>query len=384
MEITTIASGSNSHGEGSSCVASGICAHAEGMSTEAGDLAAHAEGMNTEAHGQSSHAEGNKSRASGQASHAEGQTCTASGNCSHAEGRMTVAACTDQHVQGRFNIEDTEDRYAHIVGNGRTGLPSNAHTLDWNGNAWFAGEVYVGGKDQDKGVRLMKVGEVPDNLATKEYVDQAVGAIEKPELPQMNWNENDAASAAYIKNRTHWIGMKPETIFNALELMYDPESAMFVITQPFALMEGGQYTVTWNGIAYECTGRLIEDGDAPRVTVGNLGPLTGEWSEEPFLIAAAPPELGLEGMYGVAMPLLEETAVTLSLTGAVEDIQELDAKFIRTALEEATKDLRQTCGTLAFDETCEALAGAVFCSPAGKRFRVYVDDSGALLTEDVS
>jgi hypothetical protein len=41
-------------------------------------------------------------------------------------------------------------KYAHIVGNGwGNGSRSNAHTLDWDGNAWFAGDVYVGGTGQD-------------------------------------------------------------------------------------------------------------------------------------------------------------------------------------------------------------------------------------------
>lgn len=48
-----------------------------------------------------------------------------------------------QHVQGKYNIKDTEEKYAHIVGNGtynyQTYSPaeSNAHTLDWEGNAWY-------------------------------------------------------------------------------------------------------------------------------------------------------------------------------------------------------------------------------------------------------
>ena len=37
---------------------------------------------------------------------------------------------------------DTENKYAHIVGNGENETKrSNAHTLDWDGNAWFAGSV---------------------------------------------------------------------------------------------------------------------------------------------------------------------------------------------------------------------------------------------------
>ena len=44
------------------------------------------------------------------------------------------------HVQGRYaNIDKP---YAHIVGNGSSIVAkSNAHTLDWEGNAWFAGDV---------------------------------------------------------------------------------------------------------------------------------------------------------------------------------------------------------------------------------------------------
>lgn len=64
----------------------------------------------------------------------------ASGDYSHAEGFGTIARGRGQHVQGKNNIIDYDDEYAHIVGNGE-GTRSNAHTLDWDGNAWFAGSV---------------------------------------------------------------------------------------------------------------------------------------------------------------------------------------------------------------------------------------------------
>ena len=56
---------------------------------------------------------------------------------------------------------DAEGKYAHIVGNG-TGENdrSNAHTLDWEGNAWFAGDVYVGGSSQKEGDRLVRLSEI--------------------------------------------------------------------------------------------------------------------------------------------------------------------------------------------------------------------------------
>ena len=102
----------------------------------------HAEGFSTIASGQYSHAEGDNTTASGNSSHAEGNKTTASGNSSHAEGYDTKAISDYQHVQGKFNIKDSSNTYAHIVGNGSSDTSrSNAHTLDWSGNAWFAGTV---------------------------------------------------------------------------------------------------------------------------------------------------------------------------------------------------------------------------------------------------
>lgn len=76
------------------------------------------------------------------AAHAEGTDCKANANASHAEGFAAIAASPGQHVQGKFNIQDADSIYAHIVGNGTDeSNRSNAHTLDWSGNAWFAGTV---------------------------------------------------------------------------------------------------------------------------------------------------------------------------------------------------------------------------------------------------
>lgn len=149
----TIASGIHSHAEGSGATASNTNSHAEGSNTIARGWGSHAEGNNTIASGESSHAEGSYTTASGIQSHAEGYNTTASGQISHAEGRGTVAQGKNQHVQGIYNIEDTTS--AHIVGNGGDNYSrSNAYTLDWSGNAWFAGDVYTGstsGTNKDDG-----------------------------------------------------------------------------------------------------------------------------------------------------------------------------------------------------------------------------------------
>ena len=48
---------------------------------------------------------------------------------------------------------------------------SNAHTLDWDGNAWFAGDVYIGGTGQDDPNAV--------KLATVQYIDEQIGKINR-------------------------------------------------------------------------------------------------------------------------------------------------------------------------------------------------------------
>lgn len=168
--LNSSASGDHSHAEGEGAIANGYASHAEGRNASATGKASHAEGESTTASGEHAHAEGWSTTASGESAHAEGHSTSASGGYSHAEGDSTIASSWNQHVQGKYNIEDAGGIYAHIVGNGSsvTNVRSNAHTLDWDGNAWFAGSVLVGGTSQDDA----------SELATKAYVDEMLGVIE--------------------------------------------------------------------------------------------------------------------------------------------------------------------------------------------------------------
>lgn len=138
----TVASGNNSHAEGNDTTASGEISHAEGLKTSAFGSNSHAEGFRSIARGENSHAEGYYTIANGYCSHTEGYQTAANEDYSHAEGLSTKAASPIQHVQGSYNIEDADSKYVHIVGNGTSDTErSNAHTLDWEGNAWYAGSV---------------------------------------------------------------------------------------------------------------------------------------------------------------------------------------------------------------------------------------------------
>ena len=159
MYTGTNSGGSYGHAEGRESIVNGMAGHAEGWGTLADANSAHAEGHQSKSlasyshaegyrsisSGKGAHSEGYQSNAIGDYSHAEGFSTNAGGKYTHVEGYYTIASCDYQHVQGRYNIEDTENRYAHIVGSGTsTAARKNIHTLDWSGNAWFGGSITVG------------------------------------------------------------------------------------------------------------------------------------------------------------------------------------------------------------------------------------------------
>ena len=98
-------------------------------------------GEATKATGDSSFASNSQTTASGNCSHAEGDRCIASGFASHAEGTGCIASSSNQHVQGKYNVEDTENKYAFIIGNGKNDAArSNAFSIDWNGGLYIGNE----------------------------------------------------------------------------------------------------------------------------------------------------------------------------------------------------------------------------------------------------
>lgn len=135
--------------------ASGLSSFAIGHSTTASNVAAFSNGQFTTASGNSSFATGAYNTASGNFSFVCGYFTEANGVGAMAEGFNTKASSDYQHVQGKYNIVDSLSTYAHIVGNGTSASNrSNAHTIDWNGNAWFKGDIRVGGTSWDTGTPI--------------------------------------------------------------------------------------------------------------------------------------------------------------------------------------------------------------------------------------
>ena len=209
-----IASGKYSHAEGEQTVAIMEAAHAEGYKTQANGNYSHAEGKSTEAMGQGSHTEGYNENysasvsARGAGSHIEGyasistavyaqssgihiegytsnsvtrwgygkgahiegwNTLTNSGtDAAHVEGYYTIADAAYHHIEGKYNLQDGDAIYQHIAGNGTSSNRSNSHTLDWQGNAVFAGTVSNSGADY---------AEYFEWLDENDNVDDRVGYI---------------------------------------------------------------------------------------------------------------------------------------------------------------------------------------------------------------
>lgn len=193
-----------SFAEGGAASAIGNYSHAEGLYTEA-NYASHAEGSNTKAYGQASHAEGQGTTALGSGSHAQGLASQSIGDYSHAGGThskankgnsfahgLNVIANKDrQFVFGQYNIQDTEDKYAHIIGWGwADNNRINIHTVDTAGNAWYKKDVYVGGTSQTDALKLATENYVEQQLISKITAEQAE-TIAKEEIRKIVEADNN-------------------------------------------------------------------------------------------------------------------------------------------------------------------------------------------------
>ena len=314
----TIASGINSHAEGVNTIAPNDSSHAEGWDTIASGRNSHAENEDTIAVGTGSHAEGKGESIScsltGEAN-ALTYVCSikcaafinkkikvknniakiisvddvnnvitvsktlsetaitnntayiyatgAEGSYSHVEGSGTTALGNNQHVQGQYNIEDSTS--AHIVGNGTRESHSNAHTLDWNGNAWYAGDVYVSstsGTNKDEGSK---------KLATEEYVNTEIAALVNS-APEALDTIGELATAFQenqdiVETLNQAIGDKADktaiptslpnpnalTFTGAVSGTYDGSTATTINIPTIAGTNGVSATHSWNGTVLTVT-----------------------------------------------------------------------------------------------------------------------------------
>lgn len=357
---------------GPNTMASKNSAFAVGRATQANGNAAFAEGMATVANGDCSHAEGNMTTAHAECSHAEGYGTSAFGRCAHSEGENTSAQSDHQHVQGKYNKYDHDGKYAHIVGNGAdSNNRSNAHTLDWQGNAWFQGDVIVGGKNQDDAdakilatqeyvdgkFGKIEIPEVPslEGYATKQYVDNKIGGIKIPEIPSALPNPNalnftGAANGSYDGSAPLTVNipdgvkswndltdkpfdMKKTVILPEITVIPNMDDGGMTLTEPlWAELEVGKtYAVGLNGTKYRCTAGEVDIGDMLCLYLGNAGALGAEGFEdtgEPFFLFAVPSALApVVGFYGGVFILDGSVDAVISVYYA-EVIKKIDEEVL--------------------------------------------------------
>lgn len=292
--------GKNSFSGGEGTLASGSASHTEGYYTSAQGDYSHAEGSTSIASGEAAHAEGGGSVAVGKNSHAEGTNCRASGEASHAEGKGTDAN-SGQHVQGKYNVEDRLGKYAHIVGNGTNiDTQSNAHTLDWSGNAWFAGDVYVGstsGTNKDDGSK---------KLATEEYVDG-----------QMTTINNQLGG---LTGAMHFIGKAAVDITDGSTT--DPQIANYTTKEKGDVILGkdDHKEFVWNGAIWE--------------------------------------ELGDEGSYALKTTTINGKALSYNITLTASDVGAASASTIETM--QAAIDSKPSAADAVYTATAESTDGVAY------------------------
>ena len=227
----TVSEGRGAHAEGSSTRASGVYSHAEGFCTKSVGEASHAEGEYTIAVGRNSSVSGmfnitqavlysTKTTPTTPLSRAVSEYATVADNfiVDHESGilefeNLKSVLCseilanpiayvgkvmlnsnhnTDAYVIQSISVNTSNSNYvtidvtyyeiceathlsgtyANIVGNGTSeDNRSNAHTLDWFGNSWYAGDIRCGGTSYDDARVLMKsptTGSVGQFVAIKE------------------------------------------------------------------------------------------------------------------------------------------------------------------------------------------------------------------------
>ena len=104
-------------------------------------------------------------------------------------------------MQGKSNVTDGNGTYCDIIGNGTHHLtnPSNAYNMDWNGNAEFQGEVYVGGCTPN-GETPYPVVRYNTSNSKQEYYDKANSQWAQVPGGGGGWTkiwENNDPSSAY-------------------------------------------------------------------------------------------------------------------------------------------------------------------------------------------
>ena len=137
------------------------------------------------------------------------------------------------------------------VSNGSYNHPSNAHTLDWKGNAWFAKDVYIGGTSQN------------DESAKK-----LSAVIDTVSILSSGSNNNYLVSDG--EGGINWVEEEPITL-EEIKMLFELEIGTFTLD----VHGGGSYEfeigMTWAEFIsskYNVAGFTLDDEDGVKLEFG--------------------------------------------------------------------------------------------------------------------
>lgn len=253
----TKATASQAIATGNGSEATGVNSFAHGIRAKSTSNTSFAIGEDTEAGGYYAIASGYKTKALGTCTMAGGRDTEvkAEAYAATAIGRGTIANSRYQFVRGQYNKPDEPDpnksyigQYAEIVGNGTASAPENIYTLDWDGNGWFSGGVYVG-EYNGRHKKLATEDKIPTTAA-------AVGAAPTgfglggvcANLPDTDWNKATANGWYAGKiNGSWWVGVVST---------YGSSVALFIHQRVYqvAYSGSGDFMVSMERKGYDGTG----------------------------------------------------------------------------------------------------------------------------------
>ena len=167
----------------------------------------------------------------------------ANGYGSIALGNGTEAMDNYQVAQGKYNCRGYN--LAHVVGNGTNSSYSNAYTLDWHGNGWFAGNVYVGstsGRYEDSGAkRLVTIDEIINLTGAKVGQVPIITAVDENGVPTA-WEPVDMASGDKWEKIAEIVIPDGAAETNALTINKDINGDQFCLVKARLCIKQPKYT----------------------------------------------------------------------------------------------------------------------------------------------
>ena len=130
----------------------------------------------------------------------------------------------------------------------------------------------------------------------------------------------------FLPGGVPYLDMKPY-VFPETEAI-PTEGDFFAVMSKMELTEENTYTVTYNGVDYECKCSYMDNENTgiKGLALGNLQLLGGEQTEDPFCIIAL--STSMDGAWGIVVAMDGATSVVFSITGESGKVRKLDERLL--------------------------------------------------------